>query len=233
MPPVMTDSGADDGMTKRRANMPVALGLRIRKRRQMMSMTLQELSKACGVSAGYLSQVERDNAVPTLGTLAEIAAALDVSIDHFIATPRQADSVTRAEARPRFSVAGNSVVYERIGAEFPAYELSSFVLNIPPQYRSETAQHSGEEIVFVLEGEIVQMVDGQSVLLRAGDSMHYLGQQPHYYANPGQEPARLLWMGKMAHPATPTICRPGKDNPAPAADPASATSDGVAGAVNA
>ena len=39
-----------------------------------MSLTLQELSNACGVSVGYLSQVERDNAVPTLGTLAEIVA---------------------------------------------------------------------------------------------------------------------------------------------------------------
>ena len=188
--------------------MPVALGQRIRKRRQQMSMTLQDLSKACGVSASYLSQVERDNAVPTLGTLAEIAAALDVSIDHFIAAPRQVDSVTRADTRPRFSVAGNSVVYERIGADFPTHELSCFVLNIPPHYRSEIVQHSGEEIIFVLEGEIVQMVDGQSFRLRAGDSMHYLGQQPHSYSNPGEAPARMLWTGKMAHPATPTTFAP-------------------------
>lgn len=217
-------------MTKKRSNIPVALGQRIRKRRQMMSMTLQELSKACGVSVSYLSQVERDNAVPTLGTLAEVAAALDVSIDHFIATPRQVDSVTRADTRPRFSVAGNSVVYERIGADFPAHELSSFVLNIPPHYRSEMVQHPGEEIIFVLEGEILQIVDGQSFLLRAGDSMHYLGQQPHSYSNPGEGPARLLWMGKMAHPATPSFT-PLNASGVKGPEPASGTPEGVAGSV--
>jgi len=192
-------------MSKKTGGVSFTLGPRIRKRRQMMSMTLQELSNACGVSVSYLSQVERDNAVPTLGTLAEIAAALNVSIDHFIATPRQSDAVTRASLRPRFSVAGNSVIYEKLGADFPGHELTSFVLNVPPQYSTETVQHSGEEIIFVLEGEILQVVDGQSFLLRTGDSMHYLGLQPHSYSNPGDTPARLLWMGKMLHPVSHSV----------------------------
>jgi transcriptional regulator with XRE-family HTH domain len=193
---------------KKRSGISVALGPRIRRRRQAMGLTLQELSNACGVSVGYLSQVERDNAVPTLGTLAEIAAALEVQIDHFIATPRQVDSVTRAGTRPRFAVAGHSVVYEQIGADFPGHELTSFLLNVPPHYSSETVQHFGEEIVFVLEGEILQVVDGQSFLLEVGDSMHYLGQQPHSYSNPSDAPARVLWTGKMLHQATPSAMPP-------------------------
>lgn len=218
-------------MTKKRPNIPVALGQRIRKRRQMMSMTLQELSKACGVSVSYLSQVERDNAVPTLGTLAEVAAALDVGIDHFIAAPRQVDSVTRAGTRPRFSVSGNSVAYERIGTDFPGHELSSFVLNIPPHYRSETVKHSGEEIIFVLDGEIQQSIDGQNFVLRAGDSIHYLGNQPHSYSNPGDGVARLLWIGKMAHPATPAAFTPQHTAIAQGTDCDSSAPDGVAGPV--
>lgn len=191
-------------MARKPAGAPVALGQRIRKRRQMMSMTLQELGNACGVSVSYLSQVERDNATPTLGTLAEIAAALDVGIEHFIVTPRQSDSVTRASERQKFSVSGTSVIYERIGAEFPGHELTSFLLNVPPGYASETIQHAGEELIFVLEGEIVQVVDGQQFHLRAGDSIHYLGQHPHSWSNPGEQMARLLWTGKMLHGATPS-----------------------------
>lgn len=195
-------------MGRKPASVPIALGQRIRKRRQRLSMTLQALSNACGVSVGYLSQVERDNAVPTLGTLAEIAAALDVGIDHFIATPRQADSVTRAGERPRFSLSGSSIVYEQIGAEFPGHELTSFILNVPPGYASETVQHSGEEIVYVLEGEILQVVGGQEFRLGAGDSIHYLGDDPHSWSNPGDRTARLLWTGKMLHGATPSAYVP-------------------------
>lgn len=195
-------------MAKKSTGAPFALGSRIRKRRQLMSMTLQDLSTASGVSVGYISQVERDNAVPSLGTLAEIAAALDVGIDHFIASPRQSDSVTRAGQRHRFSVAGNSIVYEQIGAEFPGHELTSFIMNVPPHFCSETVQHAGEELIFVLEGEILQVVEGQQFLLRQGDSMHYLGQHPHSWSNPGDQIARLLWTGKMLHPATPSAYVP-------------------------
>lgn len=182
-----------------------------------MSMTLQDLSNGCGVSVSYLSQIERDNAVPTLGTLAEIAAALDVSIDHFIATPRQADSVTRSDTRPQFSISGTSIIYEQIGAEFPGHELTSFILNVPPAYQSETVQHSGEELIFVLEGEILQVVNGQEFLLRAGDSMHYLGQHPHSWSNSSNHWARLLWTGKMLHGATPSsyVPRAGADTMVP------------------
>ncbi|MDQ2066563.1 cupin domain-containing protein [Xinfangfangia sp. CPCC 101601] len=189
-------------MARKTASTPVALGRRIRKRRQVMGLTLQQLSAMSGVSVGYLSQVERDMAVPTLGTLAEIAAALDVAIDHFIATPRQADSVTRAESRERFSVSGNSIIYEQVGAEFPGHELTSFVLNMPEGYASETVEHSGEELIFILEGQVLQVIDGQEFRLKAGDSIHYLGQHPHSWSNPGPGVARILWTGKMLHGAT-------------------------------
>lgn len=189
--------------------MPIALGRRIRKRRQMLSLTLQQLGDASGISVGYLSQVERDNAVPTLGTLANIAAALDVAIDHFIATPRQADSVTRNDTRARFAVDGTSIAYEQIGAEFPGHELTSFILNVPVGYQSETVQHEGEELIYVLEGSIRQMVAGQEFVLNAGDSIHYLGQNPHSWSNASDRVARLLWTGKMLHGATVTAHRPG------------------------
>ena len=191
-------------MTGKPVGTPVALGRRIRKRRQLLALTLQELSNISGVSVGYLSQVERDNAVPTLGTLADIAAALDISIYYFIATPRQADSLTRANERSNFSVAGTSIIYEQIGACFPGHELTSFILNVPVGYRSETVQHEGEELVFVLEGRIRQMVDGQEFVLNQGDSMHYLGMSPHGWSNDSDQVARVLWTGKMRHGATPS-----------------------------
>ena len=189
-------------MVKPAAQPSLGLGARIRRRRQSMSMTLHRLGAACGVSAGYLSQVERDLAVPTLGTLAGIAAALDVGIDHFISTSRQADHVTRAASRPKFSLAGNSILYEQIGADCAGHELTSFILNMPPGYQSETVQHEGEELIYVLEGEVSQVVNGQAFLLRPGDSMHYLGQYPHSWSNPSPLPARLLWTGKMLHSAS-------------------------------
>ena len=53
------------------------------------------------MSIGYLSQVERDQATPSLGALAGIARGLGVDIDYFIATPihrEWPDAAARATA---------------------------------------------------------------------------------------------------------------------------------------
>lgn len=160
-------------------------------------MTLQELGEAAEVSVGYLSQLERDLATPSLGTLAQIARSLDVGVDYFIATPKAGDALTRSGERERFSVDGSSIIYERLGAEFPGSVLSSFILTIPPKYRSETVHHEGEELIFMLEGSITQRVDDQEMVISAGDSLHFRGNRPHSWSNDSDKPARLLWCGTL------------------------------------
>lgn len=174
------------------------LGALIRKRRKQLNLTLQALCDDAGVSVGYLSQVERGHATPSLGTLAQIVQALDAELDYFIAKPKPATALSRAGARPRFSLDGSSMVYEPVGAEFPGAELSSYILHVPPGYASETVSHEGEEIVFLLDGEITQVLDGQSFVLQGGDSLHYSGATPHSWSNTTDTTARILWTGTLA-----------------------------------
>lgn len=185
-------------MTEARNKVERRLGAAIRKRRKQMQMTLQALSDRSGVSVGYLSQVERDNATPTLGTLAQIADALDAPLDYFIAAPKPTDGLTRAGMRPQFSLPNSALTYEALAADFPGSELSSYILTVPPGYASETVSHEGEEMIFVLEGEIEQGLDGQPIRMGVGDSLHYSGQLPHAWRNPTDRPARILWTGTLA-----------------------------------
>lgn len=173
------------------------LGAAIRKRRVQMKLTLQALCDSSGVSVGYLSQVERDNAQPSLGTLAQIADALDVGLDYFIAKPKPSDGLSRAGQRPYFSLANSSLTYETLAAEFPSSELSSYLLHVPAGYVSETVSHEGEEIIFVLEGEIEQTLDGQIYRMKTGDCLHYSGQTPHAWSNHTDKTARILWTGTL------------------------------------
>lgn len=169
----------------------------MRAQRHRLSMTLQQLSATSGVSVGYLSQVERGNATPTLGTLTQVAQALEVETDFFVRTPRAVDSLTRGVARPKFAVAGSSIEYEQIGAERAGHELTSYVMNVPPGYESEVVNHVGEEIIYILEGEISQIVGEREYLMSVGDSLHYLGTTPHCWSNKTDRLARILWVGRM------------------------------------
>lgn len=173
------------------------VGALVRARRKQLHMTLQDLGDAADVSVGYLSQLERDLATPSLGTLTQIARSLDVGVDYFISTPKAGDALTRAGERAQFSVDGSSVIYERLGAEFPGSVLSSFILHVPSGYRSETVHHEGEEMIFVLDGTITQRVDDQEMVISAGDSLHFRGNRPHSWSNESDSPAKLLWVGTL------------------------------------
>ena len=174
------------------------LGILIRRRRTQLGLTLQAVGERTGVSVGYLSQVERGHATPSLGTLAQIAQGLDADVNQFVGTPRPADALTRAGARPQFSVDGASMTYESLGAEFPGAELSSYVLHVPPGFASEIVSHEGEEIIYVLQGEIVQTLGDQSFDMREGDSLHYDGATPHSWSNRTGATARILWTGTLS-----------------------------------
>lgn len=174
---------------------PPAFGGRIRALRRKADLTLQALADDAGISVGFLSQVERDKATPSLGTLASIAAALSVDIDVFVATPKTADSITRDGERPRFALADSSLSYERVTTSLPGGTLTSLIVHIPPGYASETTAHIGEELILLLEGTLRQTLGETSVVLNPGDSLHFMGDTPHAFENIGDGPARLLWTG--------------------------------------
>lgn len=173
------------------------VGALIRARRHSLRMTLQTLGTQSGVSVGYLSQVERDQASPSLSTLASIARALGVGVDYFIATPSAQDALTRTGERMRFSVNDSLISYERLHAEFPGNLLSSFLITIAPGYRSEVANHEGEEIVYVLDGRLTLRIEDEEAVVGPGDSLHFRGNRSHCWSNDTEDPVRLLWSGTL------------------------------------
>jgi transcriptional regulator with XRE-family HTH domain len=172
-----------------------AFGGRIREMRRKAGLTLQALADQAGISVGFLSQVERDKATPSLGTLASLAAALGVEVDVFIATPKPADSITRAGERPAFALTDSSLRYERITTTLPGGTLSALIVLIPVGYASEVTAHTGEELIVVLDGKLRQTLGDTAFVLHPGDSLHFMGDTPHSFANIGDTPARLLWTG--------------------------------------
>ncbi|WP_175221031.1 MULTISPECIES: helix-turn-helix domain-containing protein [Burkholderia] len=73
-------------MPKQRPVTPenVRLGSKIRNLRKRLDKTLEDVATASGLSKGYMSQVERGYASPSLSSLTRIATALGVAVDYFL-----------------------------------------------------------------------------------------------------------------------------------------------------
>lgn len=177
-----------------------AFGGRIRELRRKGNMTLQALAEQAGISVGFLSQVERDKATPSLTTLGNLATALGVDIEVFISSPKPAESLTRAGDRPLYSLTESDLQYERLSTVLPGGQMTSLIVHVPPGYQSEPLNHVGEEFLTVLQGQITQTLGDASLVLNEGDSLHFMGDTRHSFANRGDAPARVLWVGTTNEP---------------------------------
>ena len=61
------------------------LGERIRGLRKRRKMTLSQLAESCELSTGYISQIERNLAYPSIPALVKIARSLGVTVQWFFA----------------------------------------------------------------------------------------------------------------------------------------------------
>lgn len=64
------------------------------ERRRTISMSMSELGRRVGVSPSLISQIERGQTLPSVGTLFALAAALGVTVDAFLSTPEKAEVET-------------------------------------------------------------------------------------------------------------------------------------------
>jgi transcriptional regulator with XRE-family HTH domain len=175
------------------------VGATVRRLRRMRSLSLAELAARSGVSAGLLSEIERDLANPSLKTLTRIRMALDVPLSALFEdreqVPGDPDFVRRAARRPRLNV-GPKLLEKELLSSSIAQNLQFMILHLPPGGSSgdQMLSYSAEKAGFVLEGSFALSVDGVEVLLRQGDSFQFDSLRPHGFRNPTDRPARVIWI---------------------------------------
>ena len=74
---------------------------RVRQLRKKKGWTLEQLSAACGVSRSMLSQIERNQANPTLGVAFRIAQAFGMSLGNLVDVPNATPSIDVIRAHDR------------------------------------------------------------------------------------------------------------------------------------
>ena len=63
----------------------VDMGKRVRKQRQLIGLTQQELAERIGVSTSFVGHVERGTRKASLETLVALSNALGVGVDYLLA----------------------------------------------------------------------------------------------------------------------------------------------------
>ena len=109
-----------------------AIGQRVKDLRSQRGLTLEEVAERSGCTPGFLSQIERNKAVPSISMLYAIAEALDTKVSDFFPETIQPARVVRHDDRETFHFEGSSVTYSLLSTKFPHAAIDAFLLKVIP-----------------------------------------------------------------------------------------------------
>jgi transcriptional regulator with XRE-family HTH domain len=182
------------------------IGEHLRARRHARGLSLRELADRLGVSPSLISQIERGRANPSVSTLYQIVAELDVSLDELLFEDRRptessgqappvSGPVLRAKERQRIRLA-SGVIWERLTTvSEPGVEFLYVIYEVGGASSPEDAfqRHSGHEWGYVLSGTLQVTVGFRQYVLEPGDSLSLESTTPHRLANVGDTPVHAIW----------------------------------------
>ena len=175
---------------------PPRVGEQIQRLRTERKLTLDELSRAAGVSKSMLSDIERDKANPTIAVAWRLTNALGVSLDELFAQPKAPETIRVDGPHDIPTLAGHDARYQlrvwgpiELAGKFEWYELT-----LPAQGAliSNAHEPGTREHLTVLAGSIDLDAGDQTKRLKAGDTARYAADAPHAIRNAGKGEARAL-----------------------------------------
>jgi DNA-binding transcriptional MerR regulator/quercetin dioxygenase-like cupin family protein len=170
----------------------VELGPRLRRLRQERGLTLAKAAAAVGLSASFLSELERDRTGVAMATLHRLLDSYGTTLAVLLGPTDVAARPHRAGSGPR--VRNQGVTVEQLAQ--PEAVMEPQLFTVEPGAGSDGAYtHEGEEFIYVLEGRFEVVLGGRELhVLDAGDSLYYPSTMEHAWRNPGCSPARLIWV---------------------------------------
>jgi transcriptional regulator with XRE-family HTH domain len=179
--------------------MVAAVGETVRSIRRERTLTLDRLAEISGLSVGVVSQLERGIGNPSFATLVQLAHGLDVPVGRLLLhiDDNESPVVRKAERRrvDQHGLAPDRATYELLTPDLSGALQATWVTSQPGHDTSKTPfTHNGEEFGIVISGSLDVVVDGVRHRLEAGDSIRYSSTIPHWYVNPGDQPANCIWV---------------------------------------
>ena len=171
------------------------IGKRMKKLRIQYGLTQQELADRSELTKGFISQLERNQNSPSIGTLLDIIQCLGTTPAEFF-TDEEPEQIVfeKDDYFEKISEDGNKMI-EWIIPNAQKNSMEPVRLTLKPGGSSNThLPHTGEEFGYVLKGTVRVLYGGRAYTVRAGESFYFQAGKKHRLENNGNRDAILIWV---------------------------------------
>lgn len=175
----------------------LAVGTKLKRLRLSKGLALVQVGQLSGLSSSMLCKLERGRALPTLPTLLRISHALGVDLNYFFHDPHRASlSIVRRTERLRFRNVPNtsySYAFESLNFRARKKHFNAYWAEFQPvPDKAHSHRHKGDELLYVVEGELAIRIGAEEHRLEAGDAIYFESDIPHSYRRLGVDSCRAL-----------------------------------------
>ncbi|MBQ9992084.1 MAG: helix-turn-helix transcriptional regulator [Firmicutes bacterium] len=174
---------------------PPLIGKNIQAKRKERRMSLEALSKRCGVSKSMLSQIEQDKTNPTIITAWKIAKTLSMSIEELMENKDGAlIEVIKNEDAPTMSTNDNKG-YLKVNSPMDTIEETElYTVHLEPKGINASEAHApgAVEFLYIIEGEVKVTAGDHAAVLQPGDTARYNADIAHSAENIGDKEAKMF-----------------------------------------
>lgn len=185
------------------------LAARLKAIRKRKKKTLTQIEQACGVSASTISKIENGSLSPTYANLLRLAKGLEVDIVDIVSEGVQTTAKTRRSVTPfgegvQYSIGTHD--YRVLCSDLANKKMLPMLATIKAKslHELETgrqngsgglASHQGEEVLFVVSGEVVLHTEHYTpITMHPGDCAYIDSSMGHACLKGSDEDAVVFWV---------------------------------------
>ena len=172
------------------------IGKKIRLLRIQRGLTQEELGDRCELSKGFISQLERNLASPSIATLTDLLECLGSSLPDFF-NESTAEKTVFAPQDMFVKEDGEELkgTITWLVPDAQKNRMEPILLEMEAGGESPTMPpHEGEEFGYVLSGSVFLIQGGSRQRVRTGGSFCIHPKEEHCLKNAGKSKARVLWV---------------------------------------
>lgn len=172
------------------------IGEKLRQLRLQRGLTQEDMADRCELSKGFISQVERNLASPSIATLTDMLECLGSSLSAFFREEQNEKTVFTPQ--DMFVKEDDTDLRGAITWLVPDAQKNSMepiLMDIGEGGQSyPLPPHEGEEFGYVLQGSVLLVMGEKKLRVRTGCSFCIHPKESHYLINPGKTRAKVLWI---------------------------------------
>jgi transcriptional regulator with XRE-family HTH domain len=178
----------------------LGIGARLRHARLMRGARMKDIAEAAGCSESLVSKIENNKLEPSLHVLSRLCGILGINLRDLFSPEQNDDTiVTRQTQRTVVEMdplrQGHGIVMERVIPYARGHLLQSNIHVVAPGGSSfGMISHEGEEVGYIISGEIELFIGDKTFRLGAGDTFCFRSEIGHGYRNAGADEARILFV---------------------------------------